>query len=117
MLRITGEQWRGVEEMPRAGVDIVVVVEVDWYLVRQGRMDIIKEALMIVIDKLGPNDRLSILSFEGNMPRIMKLMFMSEQGQDAAKLMINELSVNHSYNLIAALQVGAEVCIYVLSLM
>ncbi|VAH25541.1 unnamed protein product [Triticum turgidum subsp. durum] len=109
VLRITGEVWRGVEEMPRAGVDVVVVVEVDWYMVRQGRMDIIKEALMIVIDKLGPNDRLSILSFEGNVPRIMKLMFMSEQGQVAAKLMINELSANHRYNLIAALQVAAKI--------
>uniref|UniRef100_A0A453AH44 Protein kinase domain-containing protein n=2 Tax=Aegilops tauschii subsp. strangulata TaxID=200361 RepID=A0A453AH44_AEGTS len=109
MLRITGEQWRGVEEMPRAGVDVVVVVEVDWFMVRQGRMDIIKEALMIVIDKLGPNDRLSILSFEDNVPRIMKLTFMSDRGRDALKFMVNELSANHSYNIVAALQVGAEI--------
>ncbi|KAF6991104.1 hypothetical protein CFC21_008221 [Triticum aestivum] len=109
LLRITVTPWHGMEEMPRGGVDVVVVIEVDWSMVLQWRLDIIKQALMIVIDKLGPNDRLSILSFEGNIPRIMELTLMSRQGQDAAKLIVNELVVNHGYNIIAALREGAEI--------
>ena len=109
LLRITGTPWCGLEEMPRAGVDVVVVVEVDWFMVLQWRLDIIKQALTVVIDKLGPTDRLSILSFEGDVPRTMKLTFMSDQGRDAAKLVVNQLAANHGYNIIAALRAGAEI--------
>nr|WDY61369.1 WTK6-vWA [Triticum aestivum]WDY61370.1 WTK6-vWA [Triticum aestivum] len=109
LLRITGTPWCGLEGMPRAGVDVVVVVEVDWFMVLQWRLDIIKQALTVVIDKLGPTDRLSILSFEGDVPHIMKLAFMSDQGRDAAKLVVNQLTANHGYNIIAALRAGAEI--------
>lgn len=109
LLQITGAPWRGTEEIPRAGVDVVVVVEVDWFMVLQWRLNIVKQALMTVIDKLGPSDRLSILSFEGNVPRITKLTFMSDQGRIVAKRMVDELTVDHGYNVIASLREGAEI--------
>ena len=112
LLRVTAAPWRGVEEIPRHGVDVVLVVEVDWFMVLQWRLNVIKQALMIVIDKLGPSDRLSMLSFEGNVPRIMELTFMSDHGQDVARRMVNELNVDHGYNIIAALREAAEVRIY-----
>jgi hypothetical protein len=114
VLGITGASWGGVEEMPRVGVDVVVVVEVDGSRVLQWQLNIIKQALVVVIDRLGQNDRLSILSFEDDVPRIMELMFMSDQGRDVAKLTVNELAVNNGYNIIAALREGAEVCCFVL---
>lgn len=109
LVRITAAPWRHTEEMPRAGVDIVVVVDINMGRVSHCKLKIIKQALMTVIDKLGPNDRFSIVWFKGSVPHTMKLTFTSNKGKEIAKVMINELDGSHGNNTIAALQEGVEV--------
>uniref|UniRef100_A0ACD5XEP5 Uncharacterized protein n=1 Tax=Avena sativa TaxID=4498 RepID=A0ACD5XEP5_AVESA len=100
LVQVTGAQWHGEEEMPRPGVDLVVLVDLDMTIALQGGLSIVKQALMVVIDKLGTKDRLSIVSYEENAPHSMELTYMSEQGRNAARLMVNELAGNHGNDII-----------------
>ncbi|XP_073351691.1 cysteine-rich receptor-like protein kinase 44 [Aegilops tauschii subsp. strangulata] len=108
LVRITAAPWRHTEEMPRAGVDIVVVVDINMGRVSHWKLKTIKQALMTVIDKFGPNDRFSIVWFKGSVPHTMKLTFTSNKGKEIAKVMINELDGTHDNNTIAALREGFE---------
>ncbi|KAM3353964.1 hypothetical protein ACQJBY_024890 [Aegilops geniculata] len=109
LVRITAAPWCHTEEMPRAGVDIVVVVDINMGRVSHWKLKIIKQALMTVIDKLGPNDRFSIVWFKGSVPHTMKLTFTSNKGKEIAKVVINELDGSHGNNTIAALREGVEI--------
>jgi hypothetical protein len=98
---------RRAEEMPGAGVDIVAVLNIttEWEML----MDDMKQAVMIIVDKLGPNDRLSIVSLENNANRVTELTYMSGPGRDVARFKINELVLGNGKFLGAALQEGAQV--------
>ena len=72
-------------------------------------MDDMKHAVMIVVDKLGPNDRLSIVSLENNAHCVTELTYMSGHARDVAKLKINELVLGNGKFLGAALREGAQV--------
>jgi hypothetical protein len=98
---------RRAEEMPGAGVDIVAVLNITtkWEML----MDDMKQAVMIIVDKLGPNDRLSIVSLENNAHRATELTYMSSPGRDVARLKINKLVLGDGKFLGAALQEGAQV--------
>jgi bifunctional ADP-heptose synthase (sugar kinase/adenylyltransferase) len=93
--------------MPGAGVDIVAVLNIttEWEM----SMDDMKQAAMIIVDKLGPNDRLSIVSLENNAHRVTELTYMSGYGRDVARLKINELVLGNGKFLCAALREGAQV--------
>jgi hypothetical protein len=93
LVRVTGATWHHAEEMPRAGLDVVVVLNV--------RKNVVKEAVMMIVDGLSPNDRLSILFYgrgDGEsvqIQHVMELTFMSDHGRDVARLKISELAQSH----------------------
>ncbi|KAM0888625.1 hypothetical protein ACQ4PT_028210 [Festuca glaucescens] len=109
MVRVTAPAWPPGEQVPRTGVEVVAVLDINRSVLVQWKLNIIKEAMMTVIETLGPNDRLSVVSFDDNAPCIMKLTFMSDQGKDVARLMVNELTWSHRNNIVAGLREGAEI--------
>jgi hypothetical protein len=115
LVRVTVAPWRHGWEMPRDGVDIVAVLDISTNM--QGEsLERVKEAMMIMIDKLGPNDRLSIVLFQTHKHRFMKLSYMSDDhghGRDAARFKVTQLKASSGrytgHIASAALQEGAQV--------
>ena len=93
LVRVTGTQWRcrrpGIERSGQfilwAGADVVLAFNV--------RVNYMKPSMMMLVDMLNPNDRLSILFCgpHGVTQRIMELTYMSDHGRQVARLKINEL--------------------------
>jgi hypothetical protein len=86
LVQVTGTPWSPAKlEMPcrRTGMDIVVALNV--------KMHEVKEAVMTLVDRLSPNDRLSIL-FQGRVYQQMELTYMSDYGRDVARRTISEIA-------------------------
>ncbi|XP_047042788.1 uncharacterized protein LOC124646765 [Lolium rigidum] len=108
LVRVAAEPWRCAEEMPRVGIDIVAVLDVSMRM--QGKkLDQMKQAMMVVIDRLSANDRLSIVSFNTYENRLMKLTHMSDHVREIARLKINKLSASGQNDMGAALREGAQI--------
>ncbi|CAM0958173.1 unnamed protein product [Alopecurus aequalis] len=111
LMCITAAPRRLAKEMPHAGVDIVAVLDVSGKM-RGKKLDHMKQALMFVIDKLGADDRLSIVSFNTYENRLMKLTYMSDQDRDVAKLRINKLVARGQNDMGAGLREGAQILLW-----
>uniref|UniRef100_A0ACD5W4P7 Uncharacterized protein n=1 Tax=Avena sativa TaxID=4498 RepID=A0ACD5W4P7_AVESA len=99
---------RHSEEMPCAGVDVVAVLDASGGM--QGeKLERLKEAVMVVIDKLRAEDRLSIVSFNTYANRLTRLTYMTDHGRDIARLKINKLVAGGRGDITAALREGAEI--------
>lgn len=92
----------------RAGVDVVAVLDVSGSMEGE-RLEHVKEAMEIFIGKLGPDDRLSVVSFATSVRRLTQLTYMSEQGRAVAKEIVDGLVADGSTNMGAALREGAMV--------
>jgi hypothetical protein len=113
LVRLTVAPWRHGWEMPRDGVDVVALLDVQGEI-----LELVKQAMMIVIDKLGPDDRLSIVSFQTRKHGLMELTYMSDDyGRDAARFKITHLKASSGKYMgdiaLAALEEGAQVYIYI----
>ncbi|XBH88909.1 hypothetical protein VPH35_080912 [Triticum aestivum] len=109
MLRVTAEGEAAGSKPPRhVGADIVAVLDISGSMLGD-KLERMKEAITNVIDKLGTNDRLSIVSFESNVYRLTELTYMSEQGRRAARDKINELFTKGGTNMGPALHEGAQI--------
>ncbi|XP_037452829.1 G-type lectin S-receptor-like serine/threonine-protein kinase SD1-13 [Triticum dicoccoides] len=82
LVRVSGAAWRRAEEMPRAGVNVVLVLDVQINDVTWG--------ILMLVESLGPNDRLSILFMGKTMQQVMELTYMSHDGRDIARRKIGE---------------------------
>jgi hypothetical protein len=100
LVQVTAPPWRRAEEMPRAGVDIVAVLDYVWCTVSE---------IEIFINKLSSNDRLSLVLTGTNLHRLMELTFMSAQGRTLARSKIKEFCTKEVSNIAAGLREGAEV--------
>jgi Mg-chelatase subunit ChlD len=108
LVRITVAPRQFADEMPRVSVDIVAVLDVSRRM-RGEKLNHMKQAMMVVIDKLGADDRLSIVSFNTYDNRLMKLTYMSNQHRDVARLRINKLVAGGQNDMGAGLREGARV--------
>ncbi|XP_047043160.1 receptor like protein kinase S.2-like [Lolium rigidum] len=109
LVEIMVPAWCLQEEMPRAGVDVVLVFGINRTVSSRSTVNDIKEAMAIAIDKLGQNDRLSIVLLGTHSQRLMELTYMSKQGQDVARLKIKGLVAEHAKNVGAGLLEGAQI--------
>ena len=109
MVRVTAlDEVGGSKPQRHVGVDIVAVLDISGSMFGD-KLEQMKQAMTNVIDKLGNDDRLSIVSFESNVYRLMELTYMSEQGRRAAREKINELFTKGGTNMGPALHEGAQV--------
>jgi hypothetical protein len=90
LVRVTGAQWHHGKEMPRPcpGVDVVVALNV-W-------KKEVQEAVKMLVDRLSPNDRLSILFLRRSGYERMELTYMSDHGRGVATLKISEIAQSHA---------------------
>ncbi|VAH13136.1 unnamed protein product [Triticum turgidum subsp. durum] len=109
LVQVMAPPWPTGEEIQRTGVDIVAVLDINRSVLPQWKLNFLKQAMMIVIDKLGQDDRLSVVSFDDHERRIMQLTSMSDQGKDIARLMVNKLTGCEGNNIVAGLREGAEI--------
>jgi hypothetical protein len=85
------------------------------------RLQVVKQAMMIMMDKLGPGDRLSIVSSQTRSHRLMELRYMSGEhgdGRNDAMYKISQLRATGrctGHIASAALQVGVQVHMHILS--
>uniref|UniRef100_A0A0E0KY55 VWFA domain-containing protein n=1 Tax=Oryza punctata TaxID=4537 RepID=A0A0E0KY55_ORYPU len=73
------------------------------------KLEHVRKAMDIFIGMLASDDRLSIVSFDGNPERLMGLTGMSGEGQADARGKIAALKAGGSTNMAAALSAGAEI--------
>uniref|UniRef100_A0ACD5W624 Uncharacterized protein n=1 Tax=Avena sativa TaxID=4498 RepID=A0ACD5W624_AVESA len=115
LVRVAVAPWRHGWNLPRDGVDVVAVLDISGNM-QEERLELVKQAMMIVIDKLGPKDQLSIVSFQTRKHRFMELTYMSDDhghGRDAAMFKITQLkpsSGRYTGNIASeALQEGVQI--------
>ncbi|EPS73671.1 hypothetical protein M569_01084 [Genlisea aurea] len=94
--------------MPRAPVDLVTVLDTSGSMAGS-KLALLKRAMGFVIQNLGPNDRLAIVSFSSTARRIFPLRRMSEAGRQQALLAVNSLIANGGTNIAEGLSKGAKV--------
>uniref|UniRef100_A0ACD5W617 Uncharacterized protein n=1 Tax=Avena sativa TaxID=4498 RepID=A0ACD5W617_AVESA len=88
LVRVTGAPWCRAEEMPSVDVVLAFNLRMDWVI----EMDVVKKVMMVLVDRLNLNDRLSFL-FSGRtgMEHLMEFTYMSDHGRDVARLKIKQL--------------------------
>ncbi|KAJ1255979.1 hypothetical protein BS78_K122300 [Paspalum vaginatum] len=94
----------------RAGLDLVAVLDVSWSM--QGeKLKKLKTAMKFVISKLGPMDRLSIVSFSDDAKMLCPLRYMTaECQQQLIKEIVEEkLVADNNTNMRDGLETGLKV--------
>ncbi|CAN6349167.1 unnamed protein product [Urochloa humidicola] len=109
LLRVKAAEEKKSSTPRHVGVDIVALLDISSSMSGE-KLDRLKEAMIIVINKLGPKDRLSIVPFESKVNRLTELTYMSEQGKNAARDKINnKLSAGGGNVMGEALHEGAQI--------
>ncbi|KAJ1276172.1 hypothetical protein BS78_05G193700 [Paspalum vaginatum] len=94
----------------RAGLDLVAVLDVRWST-RGEKLKKLKTAMKFVISKLGPMDRLSIVSFSDDAKMLCPLRYMTaECQQQLIKEIVEEkLAADNKTNMRDGLETGLKV--------
>lgn len=92
----------------RSPMDITCVLDVSGSM--QGeKVQLVKDAVMIIIDEMMPGDRLSIVSFNSDASRHTALSRMDMTGKDAARQAILRLTAGGGTSIAAGLDCGIQV--------
>ncbi|KAF8644994.1 hypothetical protein HU200_066264 [Digitaria exilis] len=92
----------------REGLDLVAVLDVSGRVYGK-KMEYMKEAMMLVIRKLTPVDRLSIVTFSDVATRLCPLRCMTDAAQDDLVALVTGLQANGGPNIMAGLETGLRV--------
>jgi Ca-activated chloride channel family protein len=101
-----GLQARAVRARAREDASLTFVIDTSGSMEREGRLELVKAALRILVDQLDPNDRVAVISF-GQDARLV-LRSTSARDRDAILGAIDELEPDGSTNLAAGLRLGYE---------
>ncbi|CAN6372764.1 unnamed protein product [Urochloa humidicola] len=100
----------------RSGLDLVAVLDVSssmgWEvgnLPVNWKLDKLKTAMKFVISKLGPTDRLSIVSFSTTAEKLCPLQSMTGPSKERLKEIVENLKAQGSTNMKAGLETGLKV--------
>ncbi|KAM3390196.1 hypothetical protein ACQJBY_012027 [Aegilops geniculata] len=100
---------RAPADVARAPLDLVTVLDVSGSMEGQ-KLALLKQAMGFVIDQLGPDDRLSMVSFSGEATRLIPLTRMTVAGKGSAKLAAEGIVVRWTgTNIAEGLRMGAQV--------
>lgn len=93
------------------GVDLVAVLDVSEGMNEDNRLERMQEAMFSVLEQLGPDDRLCILSFNDEVRRLTELEYMKDENWAIARARIGELNAPAGgANIKAATEAAATVC-------
>ncbi len=103
LLRI-GLQARDVRDRAREDAALTFVIDTSGSMEREGRLELVKEALRLLVDELGRNDTVAIVTF-GNDARVL---LEPTRASDRSQILgvIGELRPDGSTNLEAGLRLG-----------
>ncbi|CAL4956892.1 unnamed protein product [Urochloa decumbens] len=94
----------------RSGLDLVAVLDVSGSMANGGKLDKLKVAMKFVISKLGPMDRLSIVTFSSNADRQCPLRIMTVFAKEELKGIVEDkLSAGGSTSMRDGLKMGVDV--------
>ncbi|TVU26830.1 hypothetical protein EJB05_29395, partial [Eragrostis curvula] len=96
-------------ESSRIGLDLVAVLGVSASMTLENRMDSIKQAMMFVIDNLGPDDRLAIVSFDDKPQHLTELRVMNHVNRAIAKEVVRILQAGGGVHMGLALNEAAKI--------
>ncbi|XBI59064.1 hypothetical protein VPH35_040200 [Triticum aestivum] len=100
---------RAPADVAHAPLDLVTVLDVSGIMEGQ-KLALLKQAMGFVIDQLGPDDHLSMVSFFGEATRLIPLTRMTVVGKGSAKLAVEGIVVRWTgTNLGEGLRMGAQV--------
>nr|CAB3479826.1 unnamed protein product [Digitaria exilis] len=89
MVHVKAPTVVGDEEARRTPLDLVAVLDVSASM--SSKLEEAKRAMELVVDGLGPRDRLSVVAFSDVVRRVLPLTRMSEDGKATAKLAVESL--------------------------
>ncbi|PUZ63222.1 hypothetical protein GQ55_3G051000 [Panicum hallii var. hallii] len=93
----------------REGLDLVAVLDVSGSMTKDGKIESVKKAMLFVIMKLTPVDRLSIVTFSDGATRLSPLRTMTPDAQNDLKALVNSLGASGGNNIQAGLETGLAV--------
>ncbi|CAL4920700.1 unnamed protein product [Urochloa decumbens] len=97
------------DDVPRAPIDLVTVLDVSGSM-RRSKLALMKQAMGFVIDTLGPDDRLSVVSFSSAARRVTRLLRMSDTiGKSLATEAVGSLTACGGTNIAEGLRTAARV--------
>jgi Ca-activated chloride channel family protein len=101
-----GLQAREVRERQRQDASLTFVIDTSGSMEREGRLELVKDALRVLVDELGPNDRVAVVTFGSDA----RLVLQSTQADDRRAILraIDRLQPDGSTNLEAGLRLGYE---------
>ncbi|PON50182.1 Cdk-activating kinase assembly factor [Parasponia andersonii] len=97
-----------LSQSPRAPVDLVTVLDISGSMAGT-KLALLKRAMGFVIQNLGSNDRLSVVSFSSTARRLFPLRRMTDVGRQQALQAVNSLVANGGTNIAEGLRKGAKV--------
>ncbi|KAK1684091.1 hypothetical protein QYE76_044939 [Lolium multiflorum] len=107
-LKAPGTDAAGDAPAPRAPLDLVTVLDVSSSM--HGRkLALLKQAMLFVIDILGPDDRLCIVSFSSRARRVTRLARMSDAGKALCARAVESLTARPGTNIAEGLRTAAKV--------
>ncbi|KAI8016446.1 E3 ubiquitin-protein ligase WAV3 [Camellia lanceoleosa] len=92
----------------RPGVDLVTVLDVSGSMEGE-KLEKMKIAMLFVIQKLSPIDRLSVVTFSEVAHRLCPLRQITETSQDEIENLVKALVPENSTNISAGIQMGLKV--------
>nr|BAK01825.1 predicted protein [Hordeum vulgare subsp. vulgare] len=93
---------------PRAPLDLVTVLDVSGSMSGH-KLALLKQAMRFVIDNLGPDDRLSVVSFSSEARRLTRLARMSDAGKALSVNAVESLVARGGTNIAEGLRTAAKV--------
>ncbi|KAK1594092.1 hypothetical protein QYE76_016712 [Lolium multiflorum] len=96
------------DAQPRAPLDLVTVLDVSGSMHGQ-KLALLKQAMRFVIDNLGPDDRLSVVSFSSGARRVTRLVRMTDAGKALAMSAVDSLKAGGGTNIAQGLRTAARV--------
>jgi len=101
-----GLQAREVRERQRQDASLTFVIDTSGSMQREGRLELVKDALRVLVDELGPDDRVAVVTFGSDA----RLVLGSTPADDRRAILgaIDRLQPDGSTNLEAGLRLGYE---------
>jgi Mg-chelatase subunit ChlD len=93
---------------PRAPLDLVTVLDVSGSMSGH-KLELLKQAMRFVIDNLGPDDRLSVVSFSSEVRRVTRLVRMTDAGKATSVSAVESLTARGGTNIAEGLHTAAKV--------
>jgi Mg-chelatase subunit ChlD len=95
-------------EEERQAMDLVCVLDVSGSM-RGDKIKQVQDAMRFVIDQADPKDRLSIVAFNSNAQRVLRLRKMDTEGKDNATVATLQLNAGGGTSIAAGLSMGLQV--------